>query len=313
MRDANLEPLIEAMTWETLVGSPQDVRIDAAGDATADTQLLADAGIAQWTSLLIPSYVLPGYPAVLHAFRLKGMPALTVDQLKQLQTAINQPREGRDGHPTRLFVFNSSAEPIASKDDWAAIDSQVKLEITAKMGQLLKTLSASDKPQNERGAHIERTGRMVSVRYNAFPSHSVSDGQPVVIVALQPTVEEWLKIHADDLPADREFGRFLPALQFIYDQSGNSPSLANIARSVHLSQFHFHRKFVELIGMTPKQYLLECQIAKALSLLSQGGLELSKVAELCGFAHQSHFTSRFKQATGLTPTRWRRLVHQSGG
>ena len=130
-------------------------------------------------------------------------------------------------------------------------------------------------------------------------------------VALQPTVEEWTKIRAEDMPADREFGRFLPALKFIHDQSGNSPSLSNIARSVHLSQFHFHRKFAELIGMTPKQYLLECQIARAQSLLAAGGMELSKVAEQCGFAHQSHFTSRFKQATGLTPTRWRRMVSEA--
>jgi AraC family transcriptional regulator len=35
---------------------------------------------------------------------------------------------------------------------------------------------------------------------------------------------------------------------------------------------------------------------------------LSEIAKECGFAHQSHFTSRFKQATGLTPTRWRRLA-----
>jgi AraC family transcriptional regulator len=35
------------------------------------------------------------------------------------------------------------------------------------------------------------------------------------------------------------------------------------------------------------------------------------IASSCGFAHQSHFTSRFKQATGLTPTRWRKLVQKN--
>jgi AraC family transcriptional regulator len=34
--------------------------------------------------------------------------------------------------------------------------------------------------------------------------------------------------------------------------------------------------------------------------------DLIDIAADCGFAHQSHFTSRFKQATGLTPTKWRR-------
>ena len=31
--------------------------------------------------------------------------------------------------------------------------------------------------------------------------------------------------------------------------------------------------------------------------------EIFRIARDCGFAHQSHFTSRFKQASGLTPTR----------
>jgi AraC family transcriptional regulator len=37
---------------------------------------------------------------------------------------------------------------------------------------------------------------------------------------------------------------------------------------------------------------------------------LAEIATACGFAHQSHFTSRFKQATGLTPTRWRRFAQE---
>ena len=77
-----------------------------------------------------------------------------------------------------------------------------------------------------------------------------------------------------------------------------------------LSPFHFHRRFTELLGLTPKQYLLACQIHEAKSELLAGEKELAQIAKDCGFAHQSHFTSRFKQATGLTPTRWRRMAQQ---
>jgi AraC family transcriptional regulator len=41
-----------------------------------------------------------------------------------------------------------------------------------------------------------------------------------------------------------------------------------------------------------------------------GDKDLVEIANFCGFAHQSHFTSRFKQATGLTPTGWRRLCDE---
>ena len=63
-----------------------------------------------------------------------------------------------------------------------------------------------------------------------------------------------------------------------------------------------------MLGLTPKQFLLDCQIHLAKSELLSGEKELAQVAKECGFAHQSHFTSRFKQATGLTPTRWRRMA-----
>ena len=88
----------------------------------------------------------------------------------------------------------------------------------------------------------------------------------------------------------------------------DGPTLTEIARQVHLSPFHFHRRFAELLGLTPKHYLLECQITQAKQELLARKKELAQIATDCGFAHQSHFTSRFKQATGLTPTRWRRLA-----
>ena len=88
------------------------------------------------------------------------------------------------------------------------------------------------------------------------------------------------------------------------------PTLNQIARVVHLSPFHFHRRFTELLGITPKHFLLACQIYQAKRMLVAGDRELADIAKACGFAHQSHFTSRFKQATGLTPTRWRRLARE---
>ena len=73
---------------------------------------------------------------------------------------------------------------------------------------------------------------------------------------------------------------------------------------------HYSDLAFELLGLTPKQFLLECQINQAKHDLLARDKELAQIAKDCGFAHQSHFTSRFKQATGLTPTRWRRMAQQ---
>ena len=95
------------------------------------------------------------------------------------------------------------------------------------------------------------------------------------------------------------------------DHFSKGPTLVSISKTVSLSPFHFHRRFTELLGITPKHFLLDCQIEEAKRMLVAGKKGLSQIATECGFAHQSHFTSRFKQATGLTPTRWRRLARES--
>jgi AraC family transcriptional regulator len=119
-------------------------------------------------------------------------------------------------------------------------------------------------------------------------------------------------VRASDFQADAEMARLIPSMKFMSQEYQRGPSLTEIARTVHLSPFHFHRRFTELFGLTPKHFLLECQINDAKGELLSGEKELAKIASQCGFAHQSHFTSRFKQATGLTPTRWRRMANSRG-
>jgi AraC-like DNA-binding protein len=143
------------------------------------------------------------------------------------------------------------------------------------------------------------------VTYRHFPA--LGDG-PYTFLCRQPGCVDWGAVKPQDFQADPELSRLIPALKFMQQEFSRGPTLVEIAKQVHLSPFHFHRRFTELLGLTPKQFLLECQIHEAKSELVARQKELALIAKDCGFAHQSHFTSRFKQATGLTPTRWRRMV-----
>ena len=55
----------------------------------------------------------------------------------------------------------------------------------------------------------------------------------------------------------REFARMTRAIGFIENEYGRQPRLAEIARHVGLSEFHFNRLFRRWTGLTPKQYLAE--------------------------------------------------------
>lgn len=82
-------------------------------------------------------------------------------------------------------------------------------------------------------------------------------------------------------------------------------TLVDVAQAVGLSPFHFHRRFTLWAGRTPKTILTELQIEHAKALLLEG-VAMPKVARQSGFAHQSHFTSRFHLMVGQTPGRWLR-------
>jgi len=149
-------------------------------------------------------------------------------------------------------------------------------------------------------------------RIVAYKRYPALGNQSYTFLCLQPDCCEWGVVKPADFGADPELSRLIPALKFMQQEFRRGPSLNEISGTVTLSPFHFHRRFTELLGMTPKQYMLACQIHDAKVELLAGEKELVQIARECGFAHQSHFTSRFKQATGLTPTRWRRMAQQRG-
>jgi AraC family transcriptional regulator of adaptative response/methylated-DNA-[protein]-cysteine methyltransferase len=61
----------------------------------------------------------------------------------------------------------------------------------------------------------------------------------------------------DSFLDSREFARMTRAIEYIEREFQRQPRLAEIARYVGLSEFHFNRLFRRWTGLTPKQYLAE--------------------------------------------------------
>ncbi|MBK1665451.1 AraC family transcriptional regulator [Rhodospirillum rubrum] len=83
-------------------------------------------------------------------------------------------------------------------------------------------------------------------------------------------------------------------------------SIDDLAAVADLSPFHFARAFKATLGEPPHAYVQSRRIERAKTLLRADRLPLAEIALLCGFASQSHFTARFRQATGQTPGRYAR-------
>ena len=72
---------------------------------------------------------------------------------------------------------------------------------------------------------------------------------------------------SDSFVDSREFARMTRAIEFIEREFERQPRLAEIARHVGLSEFHFNRLFRRWTGLTPKQYLAEITSRAASSAL----------------------------------------------
>ena len=98
------------------------------------------------------------------------------------------------------------------------------------------------------------------------------------------------------------------ARQVIDERSGQSLTLAEIARTVHASTFHFCKTFKRATGMTFTQYLSMVRIAKAKKLLANPQARITEIAYEAGFASLTHFNRMFRRIAGQSPTDFRRAL-----
>lgn len=82
-------------------------------------------------------------------------------------------------------------------------------------------------------------------------------------------------------------------------------TLADLAHEAALSEFHFARMFRQSMKMAPHQYVMQRRMAVAKQLVCHSQRPLTEIALACGFSSPSHFSNRFKQVTGKTPSQLR--------
>jgi AraC-like DNA-binding protein len=207
----------------------------------------------------------------------------------------------------RFIIIDQNLKPKTfAGASWSDLDDRLQTQILDHAKRRLGQVNAE--PFFDRILLHDSYGDSWPYRIVTFKRYPALGDGPVTMVCLGPDCNEWAAVRPTDFQADTELARLLPAIKFMQQEFPKGPTLVDISKEVDLSPFHFHRRFTELLGLTPKQYLLDCQIFQAKTDLLGRQKELVQIAKECGFAHQSHFTSRFKQATGLTPTRWRRMA-----
>lgn len=99
----------------------------------------------------------------------------------------------------------------------------------------------------------------------------------------------------------RDFLRMSYIIDLIRKTNG-SIDIDTLADDACLSRKQFERKFSEIIGISPKQYLKIIRFQYAIHIKNKTtGKNLTELAYDSGYYDQSHFIGDFKMFSGLTP------------
>jgi AraC family transcriptional regulator len=82
--------------------------------------------------------------------------------------------------------------------------------------------------------------------------------------------------------------------------------VAHLCALVQRSEAHFSRAFKRTFGESPHVFLVRRRVELAAQYMLTTHASLSDIALRCGFADQAHLCKQFRQATGQTPSGWRR-------
>jgi AraC-like DNA-binding protein len=96
-------------------------------------------------------------------------------------------------------------------------------------------------------------------------------------------------------------------LREIHRCYNTSITINEIASRHFLSESLLRRKFSEMLGISPKQYIINLRLEEAKRLLQQTDRAIEYISSEVGFTSSSRFYDLFVKWVGVTPMEWRKL------
>jgi transcriptional regulator GlxA family with amidase domain len=99
--------------------------------------------------------------------------------------------------------------------------------------------------------------------------------------------------------------RIQRALDLIHYGPRRQLTVSELARQVGLSESHFHHLFRREIAVSPAKYIDNLMLRDAEHLIKTTVLSVKDIFSIVGVTDRSHFVRKFRQAYGLSPSRYR--------
>lgn len=93
--------------------------------------------------------------------------------------------------------------------------------------------------------------------------------------------------------------------EYVHRHLDRQIHIRDLARHICVSESHLRKLFREHLKLSVGEFVRRTRINKACGLLRTSQLNISQVAEICGFSSVYAFSRTFRQQTGLAPSRFR--------
>ncbi len=95
-----------------------------------------------------------------------------------------------------------------------------------------------------------------------------------------------------------------PAIRIMYLHHSYDITVSDIAKRLHISKGYFSEIFKEATGVSPKKYLNDIRMEKAIGYLTQNGLSITETALSVGFPDVFAFSRAFKRHFNCSPSEY---------
>lgn len=156
--------------------------------------------------------------------------------------------------------------------------------------------------------------------FSRFPIYSEKDLylhlKTIMIenILIFTNLSDWLKnicdysIYLSELMKKNnvEYPFIKEALEYVKANFNKNINMTMVANHVSINYTWFSEKFKEHMGMNFNEYLKKLRLEEACRLLQKDCYKVYEVSERSGFGDVKYFMKTFKEATGLSPSEWKK-------
>lgn len=113
--------------------------------------------------------------------------------------------------------------------------------------------------------------------------------------------------------ADPNQERIRTLLGYIQEHYTEKLTLQELADQIHICKHECCRMFKRYMQETLFSYLMAYRVDQSLSLLTETNMEITEIAERCGFATPGYYTRVFRRYREMTPVAYRKLYRKNHG